>query len=364
MIKKIISTLLLSIILLTTVSCGGNSEPEPEPEEYYSSTFYTMDTVVTVKLARDTGERDAEENILYHDDSHLSSIIKECADIATREESLLSRTDENSAVSELNTQTDYFLKIDPELMSLIEEANLISDNTNGAFDITVGTLTELWNVTGENTEVPSDESIEEALTHVGHDKVVTEGESLRKNDRNTKFDFGAIGKGYTLGKIIDYLKTTNVMYGLVSFGGNVGVFGAKQDGAGFKIGITDASDTSKVSGYVFVDSGFVSVSGDYERFFISDRNKYCHIFDPSTGRPADKDISSVAVVCEDSSLADALSTALFVKGSEGALEFYNSKTYEFESVIQTKAGELILTEGLKNGSNFEKYTEPVESAED
>ena len=176
---------------------------------------------------------------------------------------------------------------------------------------------------------------------------------MKKTDKKTKIDMGAIAKGYTLGKIVEYLKTTDVKYGIISFGGNVGVFGKKTDGSKFKVGITDAADTAKLSGYVFTDSEYISVSGDYERYFIADGVKYSHIFDPATGRPAAADISGVAVICDDAALADALSTALFVKGSEGALKFYDAKIYDFEAVIQLTDGSVILTDGLKTSGAFE-----------
>ena len=359
MVRKLIVCLLLASLLFSIFSCGNEPETEVE-EEYYSATFFSMDTEVTVRLAKDTGNFDGENNKVYFEDSHLSEIIKKCADISEEKELLMSRTDENSALYELNGEADCFLNIDGELIDLIKYSKNISEKTDGAFDITIGTVTELWNVTGDSPIVPSDDALTEALSHVGNDKIAVNENNLTKNDRKTKLDLGAIGKGYTLGRIIEYLNTTDVKYGVVSFGGNVGVFGSKGTDGGVKVGITDALNKNKVCGYIYTDSEYVSVSGDYERFFTADGRKYSHIFDPSTGTPADSDITGISVICSDSSLADALSTALYVKGSAKTLEFYKSGVFEFEAVIQKKDGELILTDGLKNGS-FEKYVEPVTS---
>lgn len=364
MIKRIISLVLSSILLLSLFSCGNEVVEEETPSEYYTADFFAMDTDVTVKLARDTGNTE-EGKTLYHDDAHLSQIAKECADIAANIEAKISRTKEDSVIAELNAEGDYFLDIDPEVQEIIYKSLGISDLTDGAYDITIGTLTELWNITGVGPIVPSDEKIDEAKSHVGYKKIKMDDANFRKEDRKTKLDLGAIGKGYALGKIIEYLKTTDITYGLVSFGGNVGVFGDKPETGTFKVGITDAKETSKVSSYVFIDHEYVSVSGDYERFFITNGVKYSHIFDPATGRPADTDITSVAVICEDPDIGDALSTALFVKGSAGTLEFYeklkslDTTIWNFEAVIQTKDGDLIITDGLKNSSRFEKYVEPV-----
>lgn len=357
--KKVISLLLTVFALFTFASC--EEEIEIEIPEYYSATFFAMDTEITVKLATDTGKLNEENKKIYHDNAHLSEIISECANICSETEALISRTKAESVISDLNTTADYFIDVNDEALSLIKRSFEISDMTGGAFDVTLGTVSELWNVTGDSAAVPSDEALSEALSHVGYKKVAIDNRNLKKEDRQTKFDLGAIGKGYALGKVIDYLKTTDVVYGLVSFGGNVGVFGEKPETVTFKVGITNALETDKVVGYVFIVDEFVSVSGDYERFFVADGVKYSHIFDPATGRPADTDITSVAVICDDPSLCDALSTALFVKGSEGAIEFYNSGAADFEALIQTKDGQIILTDGLKKDGAFEEYVEPVES---
>ncbi len=359
--KKIISILCAALMLTSLASCGKEEE---KPSEYYSATFFAMDTEVTVKLSRSAG---ADENgkVTYHDDSHLSQIVKECANIAAKTEAKLSRTIADSAVSELNKETDYFLGTDPEVLMLIKTAEKYSKLSDGAFDVTVGSVTELWNVTSDSAAVPSDESIAEAMSHVGYEKLVTDGVTLKKTDRKTKIDLGAIGKGYALGKIMEYLKTTDVSYGLVSFGGNVGTFGTKPNGAKYKVGVTDAADTSRVIGYVYIGEGFVSVSGDYERFFVEDGKAYGHIFDPSTGRPAESDVVSVAVIMNDAAGADALSTALFVMGSDGVTELYgkSASVPDFEAVVQLKDGTVLLTDGLKGEGGFEKYVEPESAAE-
>ncbi len=357
--KKIISSILLTVSFLLSFASCGKAPVEEEPSEYYTATFFAMDTEVTVRLAREKYEEGE-----YFKDNELSDIVKKCADIAKEKEALLSAADETSVLSELNTETDYFLSVDPELMAVIERSSELSEGTDGAFDITIGSVTKLWNITGESPAVPSDEEISEALSHVGSDKIVTDGSSLRKTDRLTRLDLGAIGKGYTLGKTIEYLNSTDVKYGIVSFGGNVGVFGMKNDGAKFKVAIKDAIDTGSYAGYVFINNQYVSVSGDYERYFTADGKKYSHIFDPSTGRPAETDITGVAVICKDPSLADALSTAVYVKGTDAALEFYKSGKYDFEALIQKKDGSVVLTDDLAEKYGYEEYVEPeTETAE-
>lgn len=353
--------LVLSIVSsLILTSCGRTES------EFYDVNFTSMDTVVTLRLARDSMDTSKKRNERYFDSLYLDTVAAECERISGDIEGKLSRTIEGSFVSEINSECDYVLSVDSDIFELFEDCYVIGENTKGAFDITLGTITELWNITGVETKVPTEDEIVDAMSHTGQDKILLENGNVKKIDRMAKYDLGAVGKGFALAKIIDYLETTDVMYGLVSFGGNVAVFGdrngdKKNDPAPFKVGITDPDDTSGIVGYLYMTEGYLSVSGDYERFFIGDDGmKYHHIFDPTTGSPADSDISSVAVMCDDGTLADALSTALFVIGSASAIEFYESGIYDFEAVICTHSGELIVTDGIADGT-FEKYVPETEA---
>ena len=129
-------------------------------------------------------------------------------------------------------------------------------------------------------------------------------------------------------------------------GGNIGVFGTKPNSEKFKIGICDPDDASGVVGYLSISSGFISVSGDYERYFEENGERYHHIIDPATGYPAKSDVRSVAVYANNGAAADALSTALFVMGEEKALEFYGENKIAFEAIIINKNHEIILTDGV------------------
>lgn len=361
-IRPFVSLILVISIVscLILPSCGGKET------EFYDVNFTSMDTVVTVRLARDSMDSSKKRSERYFDSAYLDTVCAECERIAEDIEGMLSRTVDGGFVSEINGECDYVLSVDSDIFKLFEDSYAISENTDGAFDITLGTIVELWNVTGDESKVPTEDEIIDALSHTGRDKILLENGNVKKADRMAKFDLGAVGKGFALGKIVEYLETTDVVYGLVSFGGNVAVFGdrnggKKDDPTPFKVGITDPADTSGVVGHLYMTEGYLSVSGDYERFFIGDDGtKYHHIFDPATGHPADSDISSVAVMCDDGTLADALSTALFVMGSEEAIEFYESAIYDFEAVICTHSGELIVTDGITDGT-FEEYVPETEA---
>lgn len=342
-LKRIISISLTLIALLALVSCSSDGG------EYAEYSYFIMDTYVTLKLAREKsgGERLSGD--------YLDSTAEKCAEILTSIDSTISCHNPANDVYSLNSDYDVILSADEMMLSMLDTADTVAELTGGAFDYTLGCLTELWNITGggpmgDNTP-PSQVKIDEALSHCGREKLKITGDRISKLDVSVKIDFGGIGKGMAAQQLLEYLDTTDVEYGIVSIGGNIGVFGKKPEYGEYKIGIRNPLDTSGVIGYLYLGSGFVSVSGDYERYFEHDGVRYHHIIDPETGYPAESGLHSVAVIASNGAAADALSTALFVMGAERALDFYNEGKLTFEAIFVTDGGEIITTPGV--GEKFE-----------
>jgi thiamine biosynthesis lipoprotein len=265
-------------------------------------------------------------------------------------EDSLSRTRRSADVYRVNESIDGIADADSHFLAVLDFSLQMAEETGGAFSPAMGSLSDLWNVNGGGP-VPSPEAIAEAKRHADYRVFSADGMAVMKTDRETKLDFGAVGKGYAAEKLTEYLQQ-HMDWGLVSLGGNVGVFGQKPDGTPYKIGITNPKEASSPMGYLLIDSGFVSVSGDYERFFDENGIRYHHILDPETGYPADSGLSSAAVWSRDGARADALSTALFVMGAEKAMEYYREHPGEFEAVLITEENKIILTPGLVWGENF------------
>ena len=321
----------LSSCMILFSGCGNKNE-------YRDFDYFVMDTYVTIRLATD-----GENGKLS--DEYLREVADGCAAILTELDGILSSHNEASQVYALNSGISMMLQTDPTLISVIQAADTVTKLTGGAYDYAIGTLTELWNVTGGGP-VPSSADINYAAIHSGADKFKISGSTIVKQDKMAKIDLGGIGKGYAAQEILEYLETTDVKYGIISLGGNVGVYGEKPKNETYKIGIRDPRSADKVIGYMYLTSGFVSVSGDYERFFEEDGVRYHHIIDKSTGYPAASGITSVAVHTTNGASADALSTALFVMGVEKSLELYNSGEIKFEAVFVTTDGRVITTPGL------------------
>ena len=221
----------------------------------------------------------------------------------------------------------------------------ISQATGGALELTIAPLVDCWGWYEGNTAVPDAAALSQALSLV-------DGSGLTLNDNQASLsrsgmavDLGGIAKGYTASHVAQMLSERGVSSALINLGGNVQVLGAKPDGSDWVIGIADASDPAAYLGTLSVSDCAVVTSGDYQRYFEEDGRRYHHILDPKTGYPTDNGLHSVTVVCDDGTLADGLSTALFVMGLSQAEAFWRSGVYEFEAVFQADEG-LFVTAGL------------------
>ena len=297
------------IILLTLPSCGG--------QKYLIHTIWSMDTLVTIKIDPKT--------------PNPARIFSECDAILGSLDGKMSRTNPESDVSRVNGAAG-----SAEVSGLYRSDHaprLMSELTSGCFDITVYPYVLMWESSGAENKLPDPGYIKELGSAVGYEKISLNENTVIKLNEKTQIDLGAIAKGYACGRLVEYLITAGVKYGVVSFGSNVAVFGEKPDGSEYKIGIKDPADTSRVVGYVKMSSGMLSVTGDYERYVVIGGEKYHHVINPFDGYPANTGLHSVAVICETGEIADALSTALFIMGKEAALEFYESGKIKFEALF-------------------------------
>jgi FAD:protein FMN transferase len=233
---------------------------------------------------------------------------------ASRIEQLLSKYIPDSEVSKLNRSGR--LKCSPETFYLIKKSLEFYRASNGAFDITVGPLIDLWGFSNRDFRVPGDEQVKAALKLVGSDKII-----LHEKDNVVEFalsgmeiDLGGIAKGYALDCAVKKLKENNINSCLINAGGQVYGLGDKF-GKSWKVAIRGAKKP-EISGTLVLRDQSASTSGNYEQFFLKEGRRYCHIIDPRTGYPAQTRITSVTVLADQGLTADALSTALFILGKD------------------------------------------------
>lgn len=331
--KRQLAALLLTIFALSLTACG---ETAAESE---TRTVYAMDTVMNLTVY---GENAA---------AALESAEKE---LHTLDEAVLSRTAEGSELYALNTSNGETVECgaDDILPALIETALTISDATDGAFDPTLAPVLDAWGFTKDERRVPPADELKELLGHTGCGKVALEktadGWTVTLLD-GAQLDLGGIAKGYAADLLRAQLEKEGVTSATLDLGGDVFVMGRKTDGSDWRIAVKDPADTESYLGVVSAADKFIVTSGVYERYFEENGVRYHHILDPKTGCPAESGLVSVTVLCENGAWADALSTACFVLGPDGALALRDDladQGTDFELILATDDGRVLYTDGL------------------
>ena len=262
-----------------------------------------------------------------------------------RLDNLLSIGKEDSEISKLNKSGCAALSDDTAVM--VTKALDLYKSTGGAFDITVLPLMELWGFTTQEYYVPTEDEIQSTLQRVGADKLTWDEstKTLTLGDKQ-EIDLGGIAKGFTSSRIMEIFKKDGVTCGMVSLGGNVHLLGTKQDGSAWRVGIQDPNNTDDMLGVLEANDCAVITSGAYERNFEKDGVTYHHIIDPATGKPSNSGLTSVTIVSKDGTLADGLSTSLFVMGKDKAIAYWKQHADEFDTILVDKDRNVYITEGI------------------
>lgn len=311
-------------------------------ESKYDCEFYAMDTVMTINAYGSKSE----------------NAVKAAQNEISRLDKLLSVQNENSEIFKLNQSKE--MTVSEDTLTLITRSKELYTLTDCSFDITCEPLIREWGFySGLENRVPSQQAIENALKGVGAEHINIENSTVTL-DENTSLDLGGIAKGYASQKAAEILKEYGITSALMSLGGNVRAVGSKPDGEYWSVAITNPDDNAKSIGTLKISDKAVVTSGGYQRYFEENGQIYHHIIDTKTGYPADSGLKSVTVVSEDDTLADALSTSLFVMGLEQSGEFYRENNSLFGAVFITDSNEIYVTDNLKDSFMSEQGFEVVE----
>jgi len=244
------------------------------------------------------------------------SADKRAAGIAFAEiqriENLLSKYNPRSEVSQLNKLGK--LKVSPEAFYIIKKAVWFWQVSDGAFDITVAPLADLWGFTDKKYKLPKDQKIRNVLNLIGSDKIILQDKDnvVKFRIPGIKIDLGAIAKGYAVDCAVKKLKEAGINSCLINAGGQIYCLG-DNFGTPWKVAIKNPRGRTFM-GYLKLKDKAVATSGDYEQWFFKNNKRYSHIFNPKTGYPADSGIVSVTVIAQDGLTSDALATAILVLG--------------------------------------------------
>lgn len=230
---------------------------------------------------------------------------------------------DESEISRFNrsSSTDWF-EVSLPTAQVVQRSLEISEQTGGAFDITIGPLVELWKFGTDKSafQIPSDERIAQALKQVGYQKMAVRFDppAIKKSQASIQIDLSAIAKGYAVDRVATKLNELKIPHYMVEVGGEVRTRGNKSDGSAWKIGI-EVPDATQVGQYrhrVELKDQSMATSGDYRNFYEFDGKTYSHTIDPATGRPVTHALASLSVIASDCMSADAYATAGLVLGPE------------------------------------------------
>lgn len=330
--KKLVSIAMTAgMVSLFITGCGAKNKIN-------TSTIFAMDTVMQIEIQGD-------EALLAEAEKRIRNIEDE-----------LSVTKEDSEIGRLNKEKSATLSEDGT--KILQDALKVCEATDGSLDISVYPVLKTWGFTTGQFRVPSDDEIKELIANVDHSKIdvdyAGEKECSVRIDDNMQLDLGSVVKGYTGSYLAEFFREKGVTSGLINLGGNVECIGTKPDGNLWRVAIKSPFEDSKsgVLGVIETSDMAVITSGGYERFFEENGEKYWHILDPNTGKPARSGLASVTVVGRNGTVCDGLSTALFVMGEEKAEKFYkeystgNKGIAAFDLIMVTEDKKVYVTEGV------------------
>ena len=294
-----------------------------------SADIFAMDTYMNIKAyGRDAEAAVAESEVRIYELEQMFSVTNEASDIW-----------------KINHANGQSLNVSADTGSVLQTAQTVHRKSGGALSISLYPVLRAWGFTTGEYRVPAGDEITDLLKKVDDTKIAVNAQTVRC-PAGMELNLGAVAKGYTGDEVMEIMQMHHIESAIINLGGNVQTLGSKPDGSAWTVGITDPFAPDTLIGTLSVTDKAVITSGNYERYFTGeDGVRYWHILDPADGYPADNGLVSVTVAGECGAECDALSTALFVEGTEQAVQHWR-RCGGFEMILVTSDGELLLTEGI------------------
>ncbi len=324
--------LLLSCVLVSLAGCGTTLK------DPVSVTGYKLNTYVTIK-AYTTGGHSTQE---------LDAILTDALALCDYYELMFSRTNSDSTLYKVNNNE--ITTVPAELGELITAGLHYAELSDGAFDITVGSVSSLWDFTASNPSVPDESLLKAALESVDYTRVSvtpnSDGSYTVSKPKGTIIDLGAVAKGYIADKLKTFLLEKGIDHAIIDLGGNILCVGGKTQSSNYLVGIKKpfSSDNTPLVTLSLNDVSAVS-SGNYERYFRQNDKLYHHILNPKTGYPYDNNLFGVTIISKNSLTGDCLSTTCFALGLDAGLKLIN-ETQGVEAMFVTSDGTIHYSDGF------------------
>lgn len=341
--RRIAAVMLCLCMLLPLTGCGESKMSQRQ--------VFAMDTVMTLTAYGNRAEAglDAAQSVIQSMDSMLDPEL------------------ETSTTYAINHANGANVSVSGQVAEMLSTASTVYRQSGGALDLSLYPVIKRWGFTNGRYYVPTDDELAQDLSRKCFDKMIltsfpSSGSYAVSFPSYAEITFGAVAKGCASENAVAAMRNAGVTSGIVSLGGNVQTLGLKPDGSNWNVAIRDPNNTSSYLGVISVGETAVITSGTYQRSFTQNNKTYHHLINPETGYPINNTLSSVTVICEDGTMADCLSTAMFILGESKALNYW--RTYGgFEMILVNKDNQITCTKGLmedftlSNDSYTLKYTE-------
>jgi len=337
------STVYCLLLLLSTLYCLLYAcSCSPNKERIFKKDRILMDTLVAITVVSDS--KDNAEKAIDAAFSEIEYLEKLSNHYSSDSE--ITRINRNAGISEV--------KVSYDILKLLDKALHVSENTEGAFDVTMGPVIALYDF--HKKIRPDDGMIKKTLSLVNYREIIINRDrsTVLLKRKGMLIDLGGIAKGYAADKAAETLKKQGVRSGLVAVAGDIKAFGLKPDGKPWKIGIRNPESGDKeddIMATIELKDMAISTSGDYERFFISGGKRYHHLLDPKTGLSA-QECRSVSIITKEGAFTDAFATGIFILGPEQGVKVLDK--LGFEGMIIDSQGKSHLTQGIRKKIEFKR----------
>jgi thiamine biosynthesis lipoprotein len=267
-----------------------------------------------------------EISVVSEEENIANKNIKLAVDEISRIEQLLTTFKPDSQTNQINNEAGISpVKVDLEVFQLIQRSIRISEISQGAFDITYGSLDKrFWNFDTQMKSLPNAEDAKKSVSLIDYRNVILDekAQTVFLKEKGMRIGFGGIGKGYAADCARKILIEAGVKNGIVNASGDLVTWGNQANGKPWTVGIADPEHQKQPFSYLNISNMAIATSGSYEKFAVIDGKKYSHTIDPHTGFPV-SGIKSVSIICPQAELADALATPVMVMGVEVGLNLIN-----------------------------------------
>lgn len=305
-------------LVLALAACGNTEQEGPAHNRLEGSIFGSFYTITLV------GDYESEE---------LERLREGLVEQMNRVDMAMSTyKDDSELMAFNNAEPGEWVELSDDLYQVLDISQSVAAASDGAFDVTVGGLVNLWTFGPEARPErrPTEELLQERLSLAGYQNLELDPEQRRARRTTDSFvDLSGVAKGYAVDLLGEWLLNQGIEHFMVNLGGDMIVSGERAPGQKWRVGIELPDSLVQQAKYVLpLSNTSVATSGDYRNYFEADGRRYSHTIDPATGEPVNHDLASVTVVHESNAIADAWATAMMVVGTQGAqalAEDYNLK---------------------------------------